>query len=167
MRPSRPASRPARDRRPSTIAVLGGAAIILAGLTQTTLASANPGDGAPTAGSAPADAEPPAADAAPAADASGTETVRHSEDIPAGKLWHEVPKLQCPAGTHLTADTFGPTTWRIPAGLEIQQFNPLFDVDVWSFSADGHAVGVGGFGSTVSNWFGPAQRITYVLHCVR
>jgi len=89
----------------------------------------------------------------------------------AGEPFQEVKKQLCPAGMHLQPHRYHKDTgWIVPNGLEITQSNPLFDAVIAGHAADGFLsgpkVGVGGFGSTVSNWFGAAQTVTYTIHCV-
>jgi len=99
--------------------------------------------------------------------------VESTENLAWGEPFHEVREIRCPTGTYVTdtpyhADQPG---WYVPDGLEVIQgaSGGIFDVDIHAIlekpTYDSPRVGVAGFGSTVSNWFGPAQTVTFRLHC--
>lgn len=96
-------------------------------------------------------------------------TVTWQQELHWGQLWHRVEKRTCPDGTYLSPKQYYDSP-RVPTGLEIfHGWN--FDADIWPVFKDdnifGEQIGVGAVPSTISTIAGPAQTVTFIMHCVR
>jgi len=148
--------------RRAALACAAGAAALIAALGQALPANAEPST---------TQFESAGIQAEPVGIQSEEWTKTWTQTMLAGEPFQEVRKELCPAGMRLEPHNYHKGSgWIVPYGLEITQSNPLFDAVIAGHAADGFvggpAVGVGGFGSTVSNWFGAAQTVTYTIHCV-
>ncbi|WP_308796257.1 hypothetical protein [Agromyces silvae] len=151
---------PRRSRRPA-LAVAAGTVLVLGGLAQAMPANAE------TNGPDPADTA--SVDVAFEGTTEDRATVTWDQELHMWELWQPVEKQTCPDGMYLSPKRYYDSL-RVPTGLEISHgWN--FDADIYPVRKDdnifGEKIGVGSGLSTISTHAGPAQTVTFVMHCVR